>query len=96
VNRTQQVFLPERFGKEVDRARLDRSHRSRYVAVSCDEHDWRVVPLRDLTLQVQSVDVRKLDIENQTSLYVWLRVRDVLGSCTKRNRAQIKGRKKLA
>ena len=65
VNPAQQIVLLERLGQEVDRPSLDRAYRRRYIAMSGDKHDWRVIPLRDLALQVQAVDVRKIDIENQ-------------------------------
>src|SRR5438128_9841258 len=34
-----QVFLPERLGQEVDRARLDRAHGAGNVPMACDEKE---------------------------------------------------------
>jgi hypothetical protein len=60
-----------------------------------DEHDLRVIDLRDPALEIQSVDVRKLDVENQASRHVGLRIRHVLGSGSERDRAHIEARKEL-
>ena len=59
-----------------------------------DEHDLRVIPVRGLALEVQSVDVRKLHIQNQAGRHVGLRIREVLGGGTERDHVQVEGRKK--
>ncbi len=63
--------------------------------MSRDEHDLRMISLRGLALQIEPVDVREFDIENQAGGHVGLRVRDVLSSRTERDHMQIEGRKKL-
>ena len=63
--------------------------------MSGDEHDLRVIALRDLALEIQSVDVRKFDVQHQASRDIGLRIRHVLGSGTERDRVHIEARKKL-
>jgi hypothetical protein len=53
------------------------------------------VALHDLGLKVQSVDVGKLNIQDQTGRYIRFRIRDVLGSRTERHHTQIAGREKI-
>ena len=60
-----QVCFLERFGQEVHRARLDRAHGRGNIAMARDENNLRVIPVRGLALEVQSVDVRKFHIQNQ-------------------------------
>ena len=57
--------------------------------MSCDEHDLRVIPLCDLALELQSVDVRKFHIQNQAGRHVGLRIRDVLRSGAERDHVHI-------
>ena len=94
VDRPHQIHVLEWLGQKVDRAGLDRAHRRRNVSVSGDEHDMRVIPLRDLALQIQSVDVREFDIQDQASRDVGLRIRHVFGSGTERHGVHVEARKK--
>jgi len=57
-----------------------------------DENDGRVSLL---VLQLQSVDVRQLDIQDHASRHVGLRIREVLRSGTECDRAQIEARQEL-
>ena len=63
--------------------------------MSGDEHDVRVIALRDLALEVQSVDVRKLHVQNQASRDVGLRIRHVLGRGAERDRVHVEAREQL-
>ena len=45
----------------------------------------------ELPLEVQSVDVRKLHIQNETRRYVWFRMCEVLRSGIKRDHVQSEG-----
>jgi hypothetical protein len=95
MDRPHQICLFERFGEEVNRACLYGTHGRGNVTVSCDKYDLREISLPNLTLEIQSIDVRKFHIQNQASWNVWLRIRDVLSSGTERDHLQIEGRKKL-
>src|SRR5258708_31537188 len=94
MDRPHQVFLLERFSQEALPTRLDRAHGSGDIAVTCDEHDWRMISLRGLALEIQYVDVRKFDIQNQTSWRVGFRIPNIRSSGCERNHSQIEGRKK--
>ena len=63
--------------------------------MSGDEHDVRVIALRDPALEIQSVDVRELHVQDQASRDVGLRIRHVFGSGTERDRVHVEARKKL-
>ena len=65
MNRPHQVGLLERLGQEVHGARFHCAHGTRDVAMPCDEHDLRMSFVRGLALQIEPVDVRELDIQNQ-------------------------------
>src|SRR5882672_1483393 len=58
VHRRHKVPLAEWFRQKVDGAGFDRANRRWNVAVSCDEHDWRVVRVAKLALEIQATDVR--------------------------------------
>jgi hypothetical protein len=51
-----------------------------------DEDDLRVISLRGLALEIQSVNVREFHIQNQASRHVGLWIRDVLSGGTERDR----------
>ena len=85
----------ERFGQEVNRARLHCTHRGGNIAVSRDEHNVGVRPLLRLVEQVQAIDVRKVYVQNETRRYVWFRIRKVLRSGPKRDHMQIESRQQL-
>ena len=53
--------------------------------MSGDEHDMRVIALRDPALQIQSVDVRELHVQDEAGRDVGLRIRHVFGSRTERD-----------
>ena len=53
--------------------------------MSGDEHDMRVITLRDPALQLQSVDIGELHVQDEASRDVGLRIRHVLGSRTERD-----------
>jgi hypothetical protein len=57
--------------------------------MSGDEHDMRVIALRDLALEIQPVDIRKFHIQHQASRDVGLGIRHVLGSRAERDRGHI-------
>ena len=95
MNGPHQVGFLERFGQEVDRAGLDRAYRRGNIAVSRDEHNLREGSLSRLAEQVEAVDVRKLDVQNETRRYVWFRICEVLRSGTKRDHMQIEGRQQV-
>ena len=47
------------------------------VTVPCDEHDRRMIALRDFALQVQPVDVREFDVQDQAGRSIRFLRRDV-------------------
>ena len=79
VHRRHEVRLAERFRQKVDRAGFDRANRRWNVAVSGDEHDWRVVRVAKLLLEIQAADVRQFHVQDEAGRQIGLLVRDVLG-----------------
>ena len=67
--------------EKVDRSCLDRAHGRGNVAVPRDEHDVRVSsPSRsESALQVESVHIRELDVQNETGREVGLGMRHEFG-----------------
>jgi len=55
----------------------------------------RVIAPHDLTLEIQSVDIRKFHIQNQASRDIGLRIGHVLRSGAERDRLHIEARKKF-
>ncbi len=91
----RQVGLTKRLGKEVDRARLHRTHRTGNVAMSGEEYDLRVLFTSDLALEIQPVDARQVHVQNKASWQIWLGIREVLGSRTERDHMHVEGRKEI-
>jgi hypothetical protein len=48
--------------------------------VTCEKNDWRVIPLSNLPLQLQPVDVWELDVQDEAGGYVGLGEGDIFGS----------------
>src|SRR5215510_5508389 len=65
VDRCEQIRLAEWLGQEIDGTMLHRAHGRRNVAVPGDEDDGRMIFIGDLFLKIQSVDVGKLNVQNQ-------------------------------
>src|SRR5262249_54927691 len=59
------------------------------------ENDRRMIALRDLPLQVESVDIRQLDIEDQARREVGLRIGDIVGGRCERLGSPPKGLQQL-
>jgi hypothetical protein len=70
MNGPYQVGFFERFGQEVDRASLDGAHRRGIIAVSRDGHDVWVRSLAGLVQQVESVDVGRLNVQEEASRHI--------------------------
>src|SRR6201991_348899 len=88
ADRLHEVRVAERFGQEVDGAVLDGPDRRGDVAMAGYEHDRRMIAFRYLPLEVQAVDVRQFDIQNEARRQVRLSRLDVLaggGECDRRN-----------
>ena len=90
------VRITERLGQEIHGAVLDRPDRRRDVAMPCYENDRRMVPLRDLPLQVEAVDIRQLDIENEARGNVRFFRADVLTGRSERHGAHTVRRQELS
>src|SRR5262249_44678064 len=95
ANCPYEVRRLERLGKEVDRASLHRAHGLWNVAVSSEEHDLRMIPLGDLSLEIETVDVWKLHVQDQARWQVGLGICSVLAGGSERDRIQIDARKQL-
>lgn len=63
--------------------------------MSRDEHDLRVRSSTSLALQVESIDVRKFHVQNETSWHLRLRIGEVLSSGAERHHVEIERRQKL-
>src|SRR3984893_3170722 len=74
ANRRHQLPLPHRLGQKVDSAALNGAHRRWDVAMSCDENDRWVVFAGKLFLEIEAVDIRQLDVEDQTRRNIGLRI----------------------
>ena len=68
ANGVEQLLAIERLRQNLDRPRLHRFHRHRDAAVSGDEDDWHLVAAaRELLLKGKAVEVRQVDVEDQTA-----------------------------
>src|SRR5215475_10660001 len=79
VYQRQQFLGAERLCQKIQSSCLDRAHARRNAAVACDKNDRRMRSVAKPSLKVQAVDVRKLDIEDQTGGYVGRGMGDVCG-----------------
>src|SRR5262245_21555711 len=69
LDRAQQALLAERFRQELDSSSLHRFHRHWHVAVASDEDYGHLRTFdRDHLLQIQPIQIRKIDVEDQA---VW-------------------------
>ena len=60
--------VAERLGEKLDRAGLHRAYRHRHVGIPRDEDDRHVRPIgSDALLQVEAVEIRKPDVEDQAA-----------------------------
>src|SRR4029077_1959474 len=67
LNRRQENVVVERLGQEFYGPSLHRADAHGDVAVPSDENDRHVYPFADLLLQIEAVETRKRDIQNQTA-----------------------------
>ena len=74
---SQQLLFVERLRQEIQGSRPDRADAGGDVAMTGDKDDRRMVPARHLPLQIEAVDVRQLDVEEQTSRPLGLRMSHV-------------------
>src|SRR4029077_13600659 len=95
LDRTHQIRLAERLGEKVHRPCLERAHGARDVAMPRDENDVRMWLAGQLALQVQAVDVRQVDIQDQAPGQVGLGVVQVLGGGPERHDIQVRRAEQL-
>src|SRR5215470_17235291 len=63
----QNDFAPERLGQEFEGSCLHRLNRGRYIAVASNENDGHIDPIHHSFLHIETAQVRKLNIQNQTA-----------------------------
>ena len=90
AHRGEEFLLIERDRQKICCSRLDRTHRVRDVGGRRHEDDCGTVA-RNLPLQVETVCIRKLDIENQARREIRSRILEVLRGTLERQRAQTMG-----
>jgi glyoxylase-like metal-dependent hydrolase (beta-lactamase superfamily II) len=90
-----EVRLLERFGQEVDCTGLDRTHGGWNVTMSRDEDNVRVVSRRHLSLEIEPIDVGKLDVQDQARGHVRLRAGPVFRGGTQCDRMHIEAGKQV-
>lgn len=76
-NQFQELLFVERLRQEIQGSRLDGANAGGDVAMTGDKDDWRMVSARHLPLQIEAVDVGQLDVEQQTSRRLGLRMSHV-------------------
>src|SRR5215469_14542475 len=85
VHQPQEFVVAEWFGQKIEGSRLDGAHARWDVAVAGDKDDRRVISLRQLSLQIQAVDVGKFDIEDQAGRYIGFWMGAVFGGGSERD-----------
>jgi len=67
-NGDQQNLVVKRLCQEFDSPRLHGLHGHRHIAVSGDEDDRHVDPIDDALLQIETIEVRKTNVQYQAAV----------------------------